>query len=392
MTTEKIKTLGKKHYNKIVEIRHKIHMYPEIAFQEYKTSKLVADELRKMGIEVEEFVAKTGVVGLIKGGKPGKTILLRADMDALEIQEDVDVSYKSKVKGKMHACGHDGHTAGVLGAAMILNDMKDDIKGNIKLVFQPAEESDGGAKPMIDEGVLKNPNVDVAIGCHLWGEFKEGEVHLKEGPIMASPDVFSFKIIGKGGHAGLPHLSIDPVLMASQAICDIQNIVSRKINPLTPVVISCCSVHGGETYNVIPNEVEVKGTVRAFDNDIRDSVPKEIEKVLSSITKPFGANYEFKFTKRFPPLINDEKMVNLARKSISKLIGVENVFKQREASMGGEDFSYFAQELPSVYYFIGITPKGEETILHHHPKFGFRDSNLLLLSESMAQIVIDYLG
>lgn len=392
MTTKIIKELGKKYYDAIVKIRHEIHMHPEIAFQEYQTSQIVANELRNMGIEVKEKIAQTGVIGLIRGGKPGKTILLRADMDALEIDENVNVPYKSKVNGKMHACGHDGHTAGLLGAAMILNDMKEDINGNIKLVFQPGEESDGGAKPMIEQGIMTNPKVDAAIGCHLWGNFTEGEVHIKEGPVMASPDVFSFKIIGKGGHAGLPHLSIDPILIASRAICSIQGIISRRINPLKSAVISCCSIHGGESYNIIPNEVEIKGTVRTFDKDLRDSIPNKIEAVLKSTTEPFGANYKFKYTKRFPPVINNKEMVNLATESISQLIGQENVFKQKEANMGGEDFSYFAQEVPSVYYFIGITPKNKETILHHNPNFRFDDSNLLILSESMAQIAINYLN
>lgn len=391
MTTEKIKALGEKYYDRIVSIRHDIHMYPELAFQEFRTSKLVAEELKKIGIEVQEGIAQTGVVGLIRGSRPGKTILIRADMDALEIEESVDVPYRSKLKGKMHACGHDGHTAGILGAAMILNDMKDEISGNIKLVFQPAEESSGGAKPMIDEGIMENPKVDAAIGCHLWGGFREGEVHIKEGAVMASPDIFDIRIMGKGGHAGIPHLSVDPVLMASQVICNIQGIVSRRTDPLKPVVISCCSIHGGESYNVIPNEVKIKGTVRTFHREIRDWIPTAIEEVLKTTTQSFGGDYDFKYIKRFPPLINDESMVNLARRSISKLIGKENVFKQSEANMGGEDFAYFAEAVPSVYYFIGITPENGDTIIHHHPSFNFNDTNLLLLSQSIAQVAIDYL-
>mgnify|MGYP000927233153 CR=1 FL=1 len=392
MNTEKIKNLSKKYYDRIVEIRHRIHMHPELAFQEHETSKLIANELMRMGIEVQNGIAKTGVVGLIKGEKPGKTILLRADMDALEVQEAADVPYKSKIKGKMHACGHDGHIAGVLGAAMILNDLKDELHGNIKLVFQPAEETEGGAKPMIELGIMENPHVDAAIGCHLWGSFKEGEVHIKEGPVMASPDVFTFKIIGKGGHAGIPHLSIDPIVITSQVICSIQSIVSRRVNPLKPVVISCCSIHGGETNNVIPNEVEVKGTVRTFHQDLRNWIPEAIEEILKTTTKAYGGSYEFEYSKRFPPLINNEKMAKLAMNSISKIIGEENVHKQEEANMGGEDFAYFASIVPSVYYFIGITPKNSDTVIHHHPKFGFNDTNLLILSQSMAQVAIDYLN
>lgn len=392
MLTASIKKLSQKYYEKMVESRHLFHMNPEIAFQEFETAKYLANELRNMGISVEEGLAQTGVVGLIEGNKPGKTILLRADMDALEIEEENDIPFKSTVKGKMHACGHDGHMAGVLGAAMILNDLKDQLNGNVKIVFQPAEEADGGAKPMIDESVLENPQVNAAIGCHLWGEFNEGEVHVKEGPTMASIDVFTFQMIGKGGHAALPHLSIDPVVMGAKAVSDIQTIVSRKVDPLQPAVVSCCSIHGGETFNVIPNTVEVKGTVRTFNEEIRGQIQVAIEDVLKAVALEYGGSYKLEYTRRFPPLINNEDMVGLARKSISKLIGENNVHQQAKANMGGEDFAYFAKAIPSVYYFIGITPENSDTIIHHHPKFNFNDENLLLLSQSMAQIAIDYLN
>ena len=224
----KIMSLSEKYYEKVKEIRHLIHMYPELGFEEYKTSELIINELEKLGIEVQRNVAKTGVVGLIRGKQEGKTVLLRADMDALRVEEKVDVGYKSKIPGVMHACGHDGHVAGLLGAAMILNELKDEIIGNVKLVFQPAEEGIGGAKPMIDEGVLNNPKVDAAFGAHLLGSLKEGQIRTMHGHMMASPDTFSFKVIGRGGHGAEPQNSIDPIIITCQIVSSLQTIISRR--------------------------------------------------------------------------------------------------------------------------------------------------------------------
>lgn len=392
MLCEGIKDLSLKYYDKVVKLRHLIHMYPELAFEEVKTSKLVAEELKNLDIEVTEGVAKTGVVGLIQGKQPGKTLLLRADMDALAVNEEAEVPYKSKLPGRMHACGHDGHTAGLLGAAMILNELKGEFYGNIKLVFQPAEEADGGAKPMIDEGVLYNPRVDAAIACHLWGDVPEGSVKILKGPVMASPDVFTFRIIGKGGHAAMPHQTIDPVVIAASAINNIQQIISRRKDPLKPAVISCCSIHGGDTYNVIPDHVEVKGTVRTFDKDVRGEMPKLMEHVLKGVTRYQGASYDFEFTKRFPPLINDEKMADLAVKSLSRFIAPSKIIQGGMSYMGGEDFAYFAERVPSVFYFIGISKDMNDPVIQHSSKFAWDDKNMLLQMQSLAQMSIDFLN
>ena len=386
-----VKRLGEKYLQHMINLRETIHMYPEDGFSEFTTSKIIIEELEKLGIKVQKNVAKTGVVGLIEGKYPGKTVLLRADMDALKIQEQADVEYKSKIDGMMHACGHDGHVAGLLGAAMILNELKDNLHGNVKLVFQPAEERDGGALPMIEEGVLENPKVDAAFAAHLWGYLNEGEVHLKEGPMMASPDTFNIKVIGKGGHGAVPQESIDPIVITCQIVNSLQTIVSRKINPLDPVVITCGRIQGGDCHNVIPNEVELEGTIRTFNEETRNWVPKVMEDLIRGITTSQGAAYEFKYEPKYPALINDKYMTSFAKESLKKVVGEENVFDLKEPNMGGEDFAYFAQKVPSAFIFVGIANNKSEPVIHHNPYFKWDSKNVGILAQSLSQIAIDYL-
>ena len=386
-----VKRLGEKYLQHMINLRETIHMYPEDGFSEFTTSKIIIEELEKLGIKVQKNVAKTGVVGLIEGKYPGKTVLLRADMDALKIQEQADVEYKSKIDGMMHACGHDGHVAGLLGAAMILNELKDNLHGNVKLVFQPAEERDGGALPMIEEGVLENPKVDAAFAAHLWGYLNEGEVHLKEGPMMASPDIFNIKVIGKGGHGAVPQESIDPIVITCQIVNSLQTIVSRKINPLDPVVITCGRIQGGDCHNVIPNEVELEGTIRTFNEEPRNWVPKVMEDLIRGITTSQGAAYEFKYEPKYPALINDKYMTSFAKESLKKVVGEENVFDLKEPNMGGEDFAYFAQKVPSAFIFVGIANNKSEPVIHHNPYFKWDSKNVGILAQSLSQIAIDYL-
>ena len=386
-----VKRLGEKYLQHMINLRETIHMYPEDGFSEFTTSKIIIEELEKLGIKVQKNVAKTGVVGLIEGKYPGKTVLLRADMDALKIQEQADVEYKSKIDGMMHACGHDGHVAGLLGAAMILNELKDNLHGNVKLVFQPAEERDGGALPMIEEGVLENPKVDAAFAVHLWGYLNEGEVHLKEGPMMASPDIFNIKVIGKGGHGAVPQESIDPIVITCQIVNSLQTIVSRKINPLDPVVITCGRIQGGDCHNVIPNEVELEGTIRTFNEETRNWVPKVMEDLIRGITTSQGAAYEFKYEPKYPALINDKYMTSFAKESLKKVVGEENVFDLKEPNMGGEDFAYFAQKVPSAFIFVGIANNKSEPVIHHNPYFKWDSKNVGILAQGLSQIAIDYL-
>lgn len=386
-----VKRLGEKYLQHMINLRETIHMYPEDGFSEFTTSKIIIEELDKLGIKVQKNVAKTGVVGLIEGKYPGKTVLLRADMDALKIQEQADVEYKSKIDGMMHACGHDGHVAGLLGAAMILNELKDNLHGNVKLVFQPAEEREGGALPMIEEGVLENPKVDAAFAAHLWGYLNEGEVHLKEGAMMASPDIFNIKVIGKGGHGAVPQEAIDPIVITCQIVNSLQTIVSRKINPLDPVVITCGRIQGGDCHNVIPNEVELEGTIRTFNEETRNWVPKVMEDLIRGITTSQGAAYEFKYEPKYPALINDKYMTSFAKESLKKVVGEENVFDLKEPNMGGEDFAYFAQKVPSAFIFVGIANNKSEPVIHHNPYFKWDSKNVGILAQSLSQIAIDYL-
>lgn len=391
MLTKRIVELSEKYFKEISDIRRQIHMHPEVGYEEYKTSQLICDTLDKLGIEYERNIAKTGVVGIIRGKNPGKTILLRADMDALPMQESDKYEYKSKRDGYMHACGHDGHVAGLLGAAMILNELKDELHGNIKLLFQPDEENIGGAKPMIDEGVLKNPDVDAAIACHLWGSALKGKIEIKHGELMASRDTFKFKIIGKGGHGALPHLAIDPITLGAQAINSMQTIISRKLNPVKPGIISFCTVHSGSSHNIIPGELEVSGTIRTFHDDVREWIPKEMESILKGITESQGATYEFELMESYPPLFNNIEMTDLVINSTAKIVGNENVMTNINLSTGSEDFAYYAKEVPSAFYFVGIAEDENSFVCHHHPDFGFEDDCLLVSAQTLAQITVDFL-
>lgn len=389
---DRVKELSDKNYERIKDIRHLIHMHPEIGFEEFKTSKIIVGELEKLNIEVKSNIAKTGVVGLLRGKHEGKTVMLRADMDGLKLEEKINLPYKSKVPGMMHGCGHDGHVASLLGTAMILSALRNELKGNIKFVFQPAEETEGGAKPMIEEGILENPKVDAVFGGHLWGSIKEGEIHVKHGAMMAAPDTFKFKVIGKGGHGGSPHLTIDPIVITCQIVSTIQTIVSRKNNPLNPLVITCGKIKGGDSHNIIPNEVEVSGTVRTFDEQTRSEVAKLMEDIIKGICISQGATYEFEFEKKFPPLINDYEMTDLAKVSLEKVVGKNNVKELKEATMGAEDFSYYIKEVPGSFFFVGIAEDENNPVIHHNPYFKFDDKNLKILSESLAQVAIDFLN
>jgi amidohydrolase len=389
MFTDEIKLSVEKHYPKGVELRHQIHKYPELSEQEVETAALVAATLREAGIETHTGVGGHGVLGIVRGGMPGKTVLLRADMDALELDEAVDVPYRSTRPGIMHACGHDGHTAGLLMAGMVLNELKDRLPGTVKLMFQPAEETVGGAERMVEAGILENPRVDAAFGCHLWGAAKEGVVGVKAGPVMAAPDEFHITIKGSGGHGGMPHLTTDPVPAAAQVILQFQTIMSRRKNPLEPAVISVCNVRAGDAYNVIPETVELAGTLRTFTGEMRDFIIDEMERALRGITSAAGNTYTFKVTKRFLPLVNDAAATAIVRKAAGKIVGPENV-QEAEASMGGEDFACLAEKVPASFFFIGIARDGKP-VLHHSPYFRWDDSVLRVAAACLCQTAIDFL-
>ena len=393
MYTEEIKKICTMYLDKIIEFRRHFHMYPELGHKEFNTSRIVTEELKKLGMEICENVSGTGVVGILKGKYPGKTVLLRADMDAIPVQENSNYAYKSKVDGVSHACGHDGHTAALLGAAIILSELRDELCGNIKFVFQPDEEYGGGAKDMIEEGVLENPHVDAAFGLHLWGPVPEGQIHVKHGPAMAAPDKFIFKVIGKGGHAAMPHLCVDTVMITVQAINNMQSIISRRKNPFTPAVISFCSINAISEYNTLPDVVEVSGTIRTFDTKLREWIIKSMEEVLEGVCKSQGAEYEFVIDESYalPPVINDYFLTDIVQNAAEKIIGKENVMELNEPQMGAEDFSYFSQAVPSSFFFVGISPEGKQ-IVNHSPQFEWKDEILYSSAATMAQSAVDFLN
>jgi len=387
-----MKDLAQTFFPEIQRIRRHLHQFPELSGQEFETSKFIQAELDKLGIPYE-VMCETGVVGLIKGKHPGKTVLLRGDIDALPIEEMVDIDFKSKNPGLMHACGHDGHTAGLLGAAMILNTLKDDIHGNIKLMFQPNEEVDGGAEPMIVAGILENPKVDAAFGIHLWGPLPHGQVCYKDGSMMASPDQFDITLTGRGTHAAMPHLGIDPIVAGTHIVQAFQTIVSRKINPLSPAVISVTGFNGGgDAHNVIPQHVHLKGTVRTLDPETRALIPTLMENVLKGQALTSDITYTFDYKYLYPPVINDKNTNQIAAAAFSKIVGAENVSQLPEPNMGAEDFSYLGQHVPASYLFVGIAEEGKDAPIHHHPEFQWNDEILKITSAGLAQTALDFLG
>lgn len=389
---QKIDVLAKKNLEKIRAIRRELHKYPELGFQEFKTAQLIKKELDILGIPYQDEVAKTGVVALIKGAKPGKTVLLRADMDALPINEETEYEYKSLTPGVMHACGHDGHVAGLLGAAMILNELKENISGNIKLVFQPAEEGPGGAKPMINEGILENPKVDAAYACHLWPNYPAGKILFKDGNLMAHPTGFDIEINGVGGHGSTPEKTIDPVIIGCQAIINFQNIISRNISAMQPAVLSCCSIKAGEAGNVIPDKLTIKGTIRTFDENLTTDILNKMDSILKGLCNAYGASYNFIIERMYPTLKNDSNLFSFTKSSLINVVGEDNVVLMNEPLMGSEDFSYISNEVPSNFFFIGTKDNQEEIeTLLHHPRLKWDDKHLEISSKALAQVAYDYL-
>jgi amidohydrolase len=392
--TERIRVLSKKHFPKLVKLRREFHQYPELGYNEVKTSERVVRELRKLGIKVRTGVAKTGVVGVLTGMKKGKTVALRADMDALPIMEETNLPYRSKRPGLMHACGHDAHMACVIGAAMILSGLKDQLPGNVKFVFQPSEESPpGGAKPMIREGVLENPKVSGIFGLHCDSAIPVGKIGVKEGPFMAQADSFDITIKGVGAHGARPHDGIDAIVAASQAIQALQTIVSRKIDPLQPVVISLGKIQGGTKRNIICSEVKVEGTARSLTKDVAQRIPRLIQTILSGVGGSSGASFELDYRKGYPVLINHPKATDLARGTISQLFGKLAIFEINKPLMGAEDFAFFLQKVPGSFLRLGIrNPKKEAIYPWHHPRFAVDEDAIAIGASLLAGLAFDFLS
>jgi amidohydrolase len=355
-----------------IDIRRDLHRIPEMAFCEEKTSAFVSKHLRKLGLKVETEIAKTGVVGLLELGKEGKTLMIRADMDALQVQEKTGLPFASTHEGVMHACGHDAHMAMALGAASVLSKIRGKLKGNIKFVFQPAEEGPGGAKPMIEAGVLENPKVDFVTGCHLHNGV-EGTIGVKPGRVLAANDRFDLKIIGKGGHGAMPHLCVDPIDVGVQVIDALQRVASRQINPLSPVVLTVGRFHAGTAFNIIPGEAEMAGTTRTFDRDIWDSWQERMERIIKGVCEAMGAGYEFNYYRGYPPTVNDEALVEIVHHCAAQVVGEGNVFEP-EPIMAGDDISFFLEKVPGFFFFLGVGH--ENSVPLHNSMFDFNEEVL----------------
>lgn len=370
-----IKTLAKKYAPEFIEIRHHLHAHPELSYQEYETSKFVQNKLKEYGIPFE-VKATTGVVGLIKGKNPDKRIIaLRADMDALPIKEENDVPYKSKNEGVMHACGHDVHTTCLLGAARILQELKNEWEGTVKLIFQPGEEKNpGGASLMIKDGVLENPKPQGILALHVHTMMEVGKLSFRGGQVMASADEIYITVKGKGGHAASPHLTVDPILISSHLIIALQQLISRNNNPFNPSVLSITSFNGGNTTNVIPNEVKLMGTFRAMNEEWRFKAHDLIKKLCTELVSSMGGSVDLHIDVGYPSVLNNERLTVIAMDKAGEYLGADNV-SETELRMGAEDFGYYAQQIPACFYRLGTMNKAKGiTAGVHTPVFNIDEN------------------
>jgi amidohydrolase len=364
--------------------RHDIHAHPETAFEEHRTAEFVATRLAEFGIKVDRGLAGTGVVGTLAGSAPGsRAIALRADMDALHVHERNGFDHASQTKGKMHACGHDGHTTMLLGAARYLAETRN-FAGTVHFIFQPAEENEGGGRKMIEDGLFEKFPVESVYGMHNWPGLPAGQFAVRAGPMMACSDSFEIIVKGKGAHAAMPHLGIDPIVVAAQIVTGFQTIVSRNAHPLESAVVTVTQFHAGDAWNVIPPEVLLRGTARAFKSEIQDLIETRMRGIAESIAAAYGAAIDFRYLRRYPPTVNSEAETALAAGVLEKVVGQSNVRRDVLPSMGAEDFSFMLQARPGSYVWIG---NGENRENLHHPGYDFNDEILPLGATYWARLV-----
>lgn len=372
----------------LISLRRDFHMHPELGFGEHRTAEKVTAYLEEYDLGIKH-IAKTGVVGVLRGNKPGNTLLLRADLDALPITEQTDVPYKSVNNGIMHACGHDGHIAMLLVAARILSTYKDILPGNIKFVFQPNEE-DAGAYLMVEEGVMDNPRVDAAVGAHLWSALETGIIDICEGPVMAASHYFYLTIKGLGGHAGHTNEAIDPIMVSAAIIQAVQAMQTRELDALQPVAIVFTKINAGFNTTIIPEKVEMQGSIRFLADD-GTAVKEAFERVIAGICTTYRAKYELRYKVGNNLVANDEKMVAIAYQAALGCLGDENFITADLRSMGGEDFSEFIRDVPGVFYFIGSGNREKKTMYsHHHPCFNIDEDALLIGAEMYVRMALQY--
>ncbi|MEA2338649.1 MAG: hypothetical protein QOE82_2656 [Thermoanaerobaculia bacterium] len=404
---QRIDDAAKKVETKVIACRRDIHEHPELGNRETRTSKIVADRLRELGIEVKTPVAHTGVVGLLRGGKPGRVVALRADMDALPVTEQVDVPFKSTVRttfnghevGVMHACGHDAHVAILLGVAEVLAGMRDEIPGTVKFLFQPAEEGapegeEGGAYLMVKEGALENPKVDAVFGLHVTSRYSVGEIAYRPGSMMAAVDSFKIVVHGKQTHGAYPWLGVDPIVVASQIVLGLQTIPSRQVDSsLAPSVVTVGAIHGGVRNNIIPDDVEMIGTIRSLDAKMRDDIHARIKRTAEDIARSGGATATVTITEGYPITYNDPAVTERMAPTLRRTAGAANV-QVVNAVLGAEDFSFFQQKVPGLFFWLGTRPKdktAEEAASNHSPLFYVDEGGLELGVRAMAHVAVDYL-
>lgn len=384
-----VKEIGKKYLDYVIDKRRYFHMHPEESMKEYNTSKVVKEELDKLGIPYIS-VAGTGVLGTIDSGKPGKTVLLRGDMDALSVEEKNDLPYKSTVPGMMHACGHDGHTSMLLGAAHVLMEIKDQLEGKVLLLFQPGEEIAAGAKQFVSEFDMKK-NVDACFGIHLWSDVETCKFSVEPGPRMAAADIFKIKITGKFGHGSMPHQTIDTTVVGAAVIMNLQSIVSRNTNPQKSLVVTIGEFHSGTRFNVIAGEATMTGTCRSFDDEVYQTLPEKFERVVKSTCEAYGAECEIEFNRAIPYVENDPEISEILRQSAIKMYGEDSITLY-EKTGGAEDFAYLNREVPGAFAFVGIrNPEKGSDAPHHNNHFNIDEDALEYGVNLYAQFAYDYL-
>jgi amidohydrolase len=388
---------------RFIEVRHQLHQNPELSNRETATAQLVAERLRGLGFEVRTGIAKTGVIGILRGGRPGPVIAVRADMDALPVTEETDLPFKStkrvtldgKEVGVAHACGHDVHTAVQLGVAEVLSALKADLPGTVVFVFQPAEEGpplgeEGGAELMLEEGALDDPKPAAIFALHAMPELPVGQVAYTEGPTWAAVDQFVIRIKGKQSHGAYPHLGVDPIVIAAQAILALQTIHSRNIPALAPSVLSIGIVRGGERFNILPGEVYLEGTVRTYDEGVRTTIERRMREILDGVTKAGGGSFDLQYQRNAPATVNDAKLAKESRPALAAALGQENVIDSQPV-MGGEDFAYFANRIPGFYFRLGTTLPETTSCGLHTPNFRADDQAVPVGMRAMAHVLVDYL-
>jgi amidohydrolase len=373
----------------LVEIRRDLHAHPETAFEERRTADVVAARLAALGVEVHRGLARTGVVGVLRAGSGRRAIGLRADMDALHVAELNDFGHRSLHAGKMHACGHDGHTAMLLGAARYLAETKH-FDGTVYFIFQPAEESEGGGEVMVREGLFEQFPADVVFGMHNWPGVPVGQFQLRAGPMMAGTNRFEITVTGRGGHAAMPHQSIDPVVAGSALVQALQTLTSRNLSPLDSAVVTVTQFHGGNAWNVIPSEVVIRGTTRAFTPETQDLLEDGMRRICDGVTAAHGCEVALRYERNYPPLVNSGREAQVAREVLEGLVGAENVHWDCAPTMAGEDFAFMLQARPGCFVFIGNGP-GQGGCMLHNPRYDFNDAILPLGASYWARLVERYL-